>query len=160
MWPLREGTEEGNKIRRQRGWGTLELVGWAREPFYNPATNNLEWGTIARDEQGQEAINYNTRLLGRKGVISATLVTDPQIYASIQGAYQQTIAGFKYAEGHRYAEWRQGDKIAQYGLTGLVVGGGAALAAKSGFLAKFWKLLLIPLLAVGAVIKKLVGSKE
>ena len=64
---IRRRSEEDNKIRRQNGWGTIEVVGWAREPFYNPVSNNLEWATIVQHSQGYKLVNYNTRLLGRNG---------------------------------------------------------------------------------------------
>jgi uncharacterized membrane-anchored protein len=54
--------------------------------------------------------------------------------------------------------------VAEYGLAALV-GGVAAkklglLAALGVFLLKFWKLLLIGLVAIGALISKLAGRKK
>jgi len=62
---------------------------------------------------------------------------------------------FAYKSGGKYAEFRQGDKVAKYGLTALVVGGGVALAAKSGLLGKLFKPILVGLLVVGSALKKL-----
>lgn len=155
---LREATKQGNKIRKQRGWGTLEIAGWVQKPFYNTETNNLEWGTRAIASEGGESINYNTRFLGRKGVMSVTLVTGPEDFELVRSDYQTALSGFNYTSGNRYAEWRSGDKIAEYGLAGLVVGGGAALAAKTGFLAKFWKVLIIPFVLLAGFVKKLFGG--
>ena len=152
---MQAGNEASNEVRRERGWETIDLIGWAKEPFYNPQTNNLEWATLLRDESGEQIVNYNTRILGRKGVMAVTLVASPDELESILVGYQQAIGTYTYTSGNRYAEWTKGDKIAQYGLTGLVVGGGAALAAKTGLLAKFWKLLLIPIIAVGAFFKRI-----
>lgn len=157
---MKAANKEGNKLRKERGWETIDLTGWAKKPFYNSATNNLEWATELVDEQGFKTVNYNTRLLGRKGVMAVTLVGDPVELAGIQDQYQGLLGQFAYTEGHRYAEWRSGDKIAQYGLTGLVVGGGAAIAAKSGFLAKFWKILIIPFIAVASLFKKITGGSK
>ena len=67
------GTEEANKIRRQRGWGTIDVVGWERMPFYDANTNNLTWAITGSSEEGN-SVNYSTRLLGRRGVINADLV--------------------------------------------------------------------------------------
>ena len=151
---MKEANKAGNEMRRERGWETIDLIGWAKEPFYNPQTNNLEWATLLSDESGEQIVNYNTRLLGRKGVMAVTLVTTPEELDSILVGYQQALGTYTYTTGHKYAEWTKGDKIAQYGLTGLVVGGSAALAAKTGLLAKFWKLLLIPIIAIGAFFKR------
>jgi uncharacterized membrane-anchored protein len=41
METMQAGNEAGNRERERRGWETIELVGWKREPFYDPRTNNL-----------------------------------------------------------------------------------------------------------------------
>ena len=46
--------------------------------------------------------------------------------------YQNLIADFNYKEGKTYAEYQKGDRIAEYGLKGLMIGGGAFAAAKLG----------------------------
>ncbi|MBC2603702.1 DUF2167 domain-containing protein [Puniceicoccus vermicola] len=152
---IRAANQEANKMRVARGWPELHVVGWAVRPNYNPQTNNLEWATRVSANDGEDSINYNTRLLGRKGVMAVTLVTGVDAFSGVKTSYEQSLAGFSFVKGERYAEWKSGDKIAQYGLTGLVVGGGAAIAAKTGLLAKFWKILIIPFLAIGAFIKKI-----
>jgi uncharacterized membrane-anchored protein len=32
---IREGTEQANEIRREKGWPTMEVVGWEQAPFYD-----------------------------------------------------------------------------------------------------------------------------
>ena len=51
------------------------------------------------------------------------------------------LTGFRYKKGSRYAEWRSGDKVAAYGLTGLIAGGGTVAVAKTGLLAKLGAML-------------------
>ena len=74
---LRQGNDAANQQRRQRGWAPLELAGWQVEPAYEDATHHLVWALRVRSEGG-ESINYNTRILGRTGVMSANLVVDPK----------------------------------------------------------------------------------
>jgi len=153
---FREGTEHGNKMRAERGIPTLELVGWETPPAYNPSTHNLEWATRLRSADGSIAINHNIRLLGREGVMRVVVVGDPADLAEAADVTQEMlVAGYSYNQGKTYAEFKKGDKIAEYGLMGLIAGGAGVVAAKSGLLAKFWKLLLIPIVAVGAWVKKL-----
>jgi DNA-directed RNA polymerase beta' subunit len=45
-------------------------------------------------------------------------------------------------------------------LTALVAGGAGAIAAKTGLLAKAWKLILVGIAAVGAWLKKLFGGDK
>ena len=154
MESMIENEELANRQRQEMGYDTLSVTGWAMPPQYNERTHNLEWATILLSGSGSQVVNLNTRLLGREGVMKVTLVCDPvQLEATIP-AYQSMLESYRFQEGRRYAEYRQGDKIAKYGLTGLVVGGGAAVLAKTGLLKRIFKPLLVGLLALGAFIKK------
>jgi len=155
---LREGTEAGNELRKEQGWATLELVGWERPPFYDPQSNDLTWATRGRSE-GAESVNWSTRLLGRQGCMNVDLVLDAGALPTILPQFEALLAGFRFNEGMRYAEFRPGDKVATYGLTALVAGGAGALAAKTGLLAKFWKLIVVGAVAVAGAFKKLFGGR-
>lgn len=157
---MKAGNVEANKIRKQQGLETMELEGWAMPPRYNEASRNLEWALRLRNENGSITVNQNTRLLGRHGVMRVTLVCDPEQLDVIQSEYQRHLSNFQYTQGNTYAEYRQGDKLAKMGLSALVVGGGLAVAAKSGLLQKLIKPLLIGLAALGAGISKLFGRKK
>jgi uncharacterized membrane-anchored protein len=74
---IREGTEASNEERKKRGWPAITIVGWHTPPFYNRETNNLEW-CIKGESEGHTVVNYNTRILGRLGVMSAQLMVDPE----------------------------------------------------------------------------------
>lgn len=160
--------ESDNAARRTKGWPTLELVGWEKPPFYDPQTHNLIWATRIRDggpgARGVETINYNSRILGRGGVMSANLIIAPDLLTKELPKYNEILGGYTFLPGQKYAEWRAGDKVAAYGLTALVAGGAAGLAAKSGLLAKFGKLIIAGVVALfagaSAVVKKLFGRRE
>lgn len=151
---IQEAQKRGNEARRAKGWSELQVLGWFSPPKYNEATHNLEWATRNMSE-GHEGINYNTRLLGRQGVMEVTLVAGPEQMQEVLPVYQQLLGGYAYKEGNRYAEYKQGDKIATYGLAALAAGGATVLAAKTGLLAKFWKVLVLGGAALLAGIKKL-----
>lgn len=150
---IKEGQEHGNEARRQSGWPELHILGWFTEPRYNERTQNLEWATRNQSE-GQEGINFNTRLLGRKGVMEVVLVGSPEKMPEILPVYEELLQGYSYKEGHRYAEWRKGDKVAAYGLAALAAGGATVMASKAGLLAKFWKVLVVAGLACAGLVKK------
>ncbi len=163
---MQENTKYGNEERRKRGWPEIELVGWVVEPNYNPQTNNLEWATTLRSVSG-DSVNHNTRLLGRHGVMRVILACDPGQMQSILPTFRKLLEGFSYVEGKRYAEYVEGDKIAEYGLIALVAGGAGAVAAKAGlfavigkFLAKAGKLIIVGVVAVGGFIAKLFGRNK
>jgi uncharacterized membrane-anchored protein len=155
---LREGNERGNEERRERGWATLEILGWEVKPHYDEATHNLEWATKGRSTDSGDVINHNTRLLGRHGVMSATLVVDPEALATALPVFKDSLKGFEYKSGERYAEYVSGDKVAEYGLAALVAGGAGVVAAKTGLLGKLWKVLVGAAVLVAGFFKKLFGG--
>jgi uncharacterized membrane-anchored protein len=152
---VRRGTEEGNRVRKRRGWGTLTVEGWATKPFYDRATNNLTWAITAHDSEGGRTVNHSVRLLGRGGVMHADLVTTPEQLAALVPTFNTMIGGYTYSSGFKYAEWRSGDKVAAYGLTALVAGGAGVALVKSGLLVKFWKLIVIGFAALVGALKRL-----
>lgn len=156
---LKAGTEASNKERQRRGWPTLRIVGWEQKPHYDEATHNLEWA-IRGESEGGLLVNYNTRVLGRGGVMRVTLVTDPATLSATLPKFKTVLAGFDFQQGQKYAEFRQGDKIAQYGLSALVVGGASAVAVKSGALKWLWKVGVVAVLAALAFFKKLFGRRK
>ena len=52
------------------------------------------------------------------------------------------LTDYRFNSGDSYADWRPGDKVAEYGLTGLIVGGAVAAAVKTGLFKGLWKVLL------------------
>ena len=155
---MRESQKEGNKERAKRGWNTLELTGWTAPPHYDAKSNNLEWGTRLKSSSGSENVNYNSRLLGRTGVMSATFVGDEAAMTEAMTVYRTILEGHTFVAGQKYAEFRSGDKVAKYGLTALITGGAAAVALKSGLLGKFWKLIVLAVAGGAAGLRKLFGK--
>lgn len=166
MASMRENQDSANEHRKKQGWDEMKLQGWATAPHYDEKTHNLTWAiklSSSQDDYKSVWINESIRLLGRGGYMNVTLVADPDEYAAASQATATLLAGnFNYVQGQRYAEWKQGDKIAAVGLAALVVGGGAAVAAKMGLLSKFGallakmgKLVIVAIAAIGAGIVKL-----
>jgi uncharacterized membrane-anchored protein len=159
---ITEGTEDYNEYRMEKGYPPLQVLGWKREPYYDPQTNNLSWSILGASE-GEQFVNHNINLLGRRGFMSVTILCDvDKLDAAIDEVNDILENDFRYLEGERYHEFVEGDKIAEYGLAGLVLAGAGAGAVKLGlfaqlgkFLAKIWKFLLIGLVAIWAAIKKL-----
>ncbi len=167
---IKEGEEETNKARRKEGYTGLTAIGWEIPPRYNETTHNLEWAIKLRSDEGRVSINHRTKLLGREGVMDAILVTGEGDLLTVLPTFASCLAGYQYKSGQKYAEYRQGDKLAKYGLTALVVGGGAAVAAKMGFfgliaakLGKLIKPIILGIVALfaafGKYFKRLFGVK-
>jgi uncharacterized membrane-anchored protein len=153
----RDGVDADND--RREGPPT-KVVGWQVAPKYDEATHNLEWA-ITFETAGEQYVNHNVRILGRKGIMKVVLVEDMDELAATLPKFRAALATFKFDSGESYGEYRPGDKIAKYGLTALVAGGAALGAAKLGLFAKlgfvfkkFFKFIFIAIIAIGASIKK------
>ncbi len=158
---IKEGTAAGNEDRKRAGHPPIEVIGWDLPPHYDEATHNLEWA-VRGSCAGELILNYNTRLLGRKGVMEVVLIVDPENLQKTLPTYRNLLAGYSFQTGENYAEFRPGDKIAKYGLGALIVGGAAVGAAKLGLFAwlavllkKAGKLVILAFVAIVAFFKKL-----
>ncbi|MEA3180060.1 MAG: hypothetical protein QOI59_3583 [Gammaproteobacteria bacterium] len=164
---LQENTESSNEQRKSRGWSELHLVDWATPPVYNTTTKRLEWATILDSKEGGRAVNFSTKILGRRGYTSVIMVTDPVNLQTAESGLDNVLTGYAFNSGETYADWRSGDKVAKYGLAALIVGGVAAVAAKkglfsvlAGFLAAAWKFIMIGVVAAVAWLRKLFAKKQ
>jgi uncharacterized membrane-anchored protein len=152
---MKEGQKKANQELTKRGMPTLEVLGWHTPPFYNQETNNLEWAIRVASQGGGETINYKTKLLGRRGVMDVVLVCNAEQLATVVPEHQKLLKGYNFTKEESYASFSHGDKVAEYGLTGLIVGGGLLVAAKSGLLAKLWKPIAVGLVAIAAFFKRI-----
>jgi len=164
---LKESDEAENEERKKLGMEAIYTAGWAVPPHYDERTKRLEWGTRLRSASGRENVNYTSRLLGRTGVMRAILVADVATLAQDTADFQTALNDFSYVSGEKYAEFKQGDRVAQFGLAALVLGGAAAVATKKGFwtalvafFGAFWKLIAGAAVAGWAGFKALFKKKE
>ena len=173
---IKEGTEKENEFRKEKGIPAIHADGWTEPPHYERAVHHLIWGIRGKDDGGKIAsINFYTRVLGRRGYIALNLMDDPETIdaAKVDGLALLRATTFK--QGSRYEDFDKGkDKVAEYGLAALVLGGAGAAAlklAKIGLLAKFGgkliailiaakKLVVLFLVGIGAWFKKMFGSKR
>ena len=73
---IKEANVEINKERTKRGWPALTVSGWQTPPRYDAATHRLEWA-VRGESAGQTVANFNTRMLGRSGVMRVVLAAPP-----------------------------------------------------------------------------------
>lgn len=163
---LREGQIAANEERAKQGMEPLTVSGWAVTPHYDPATHNLEYGIALSSPSGTN-VNYHLRMLGRRGVMDAALITSADTLQSDLAAFRTANAGFSYQSGEDYASYKDGDKVSEYGLAALVTGGAAAAALKTGLFAgllkgllAFWKIIALGFVAAFASIRKFFGGGD
>lgn len=168
---LQEGTEHENEERRSRGWRVIHVTGWAIPPAYNTQTKRLEWATDLQADDNAQGVNFFTKILGRRGFTTVVLVTSPASTAASVADLDKVLSGYQFKSDASYASWRPGDKVAEYGLAGLIVGGAAAAAAKTGLFkglfkvilagaAAMWKLIVAGVAVIAGGIKSLFRRKS
>lgn len=162
---IRKGNEEGNLQRKALGLPTSKLIGWAQKPFYDQKNKKLHWAKEFKFEGSEtNTLNYEIRVLGRQGVLSMNIISDMTKLKDVNADVNKIIGSTNFNQGNTYAEFNEDtDKIAEYGIAGLIAGGILAktgLLAKIGiFLLKFIKPLIVGVIALFAFIgKKLFGK--
>lgn len=161
---MQEQINEANPEREKAGYGTLKLVGWAVPPRYDAGNNKLYWAKeLEFNGQSGHVLNYGIRVLGRHGYLSLNAVSGMGELPLVRTGMEKLLPMAEFEQGARYADHNpKTDKIAAYGVATLIGGGLAAKAglfAKLGLIfAKFWKLLLIGVVALGGVVKKFFGG--
>ena len=162
---MQAGMEEENARRRKAGFGTMALVGWAEPPHYDAAAHKLYWAKDLTFEGGdRHTLNYNIRILGRRGVLVLNAVASMDQLSAIRQEAAGLLAAVEFNEGHRYADYLPGkDKAAAYGVAGLILG---ATAAKAGLFKALWlgilafkKFIIVGLIALIPVLKRLFVRK-
>lgn len=145
---IQEEMKESNPERIRLGYEPITLVGWASKPYYDKDKKILHWAKEAKfGESPNNTLNYNLRVLGRKGVFMLNAVAPMKQLPEVKANIDNVIGSVKFKEGHTYADFIPDvDNVAAWTIGGLVAG---KILAKTGFfivLLKFWKVIA---LAVG-----------
>lgn len=163
---MQEDTEQANEKRQELGYEPLSLVGWARPPHYDSAAKKLFWAKeLQFGDEGESTLNYNVRILGRKGVLVMNAVSAMSQLPEVEARMDQVLAFSDFKDGYRYSDYDSGiDKVAGYGLAALI---GGKVAAKAGLLAKlggllvaFKKLIFVGIAAVGGFFAKMFKRRK
>lgn len=159
---LQEESVEENKIRKEGGFGAIQIVGWASTPFYDEKRKILHWAKELKFEgQSSNTLNYNIRILGRKGVIVLNAIATMRELPLVKRDLESVMAALSFSKGNRYEDFDSGtDEVAAWTIGGLVAG---KILAKTGFLAvllKFWKIIAVVVLGGASALWKRFRKKK
>lgn len=163
---MQEDTRSSNEYRTQEGYPTIELVGWAASPYYDAENKKLHWAKELKfGDYEFHTLNYNIRVLGRKGYLELNVIGDMQVLPAVNAQIKNILPAVQFNEGYRYQDFDSNiDKVAVYGIGGLIAGkvlAKAGLLAKLGLvLVKFWKVIVVALIAGTAGLRKIFGKKD
>lgn len=162
---IQRASRERSREHERQGYPAIEVVGWAAEPSYQPATHRILWARELRVGDNEEStLNYDVRVLGRRGVLSMNAVASMSKLETVEQALATLLPVVEFDQGNRYEDFDPGrDSLAAYGLGGLVAG---KLAAKVGLfkgllalLLAAKKLLVLAVIAVVAGLKRVLSAK-
>ena len=148
---MQESVQAGNERRTKDGYEAIELLSWGEPPHYDADTHKVYWAKRLRFGASKVVtLNYNVRALGRKGVLVLNAVANDDQLKVVADGSKQILTKTEFTAGNRYEDFSSssGDKVAAYGIAGLIAGG---VLLKTGF----FKLLLVfikPILIGGAVV--------
>lgn len=157
-----DATIEGNAERIKNNYDPITLVGWASPPYYDSNKKVLHWAKELKfGDLTTHTLNYNMRILGRKGIFLINAVADMRELPLIKRNVNAILSSVTFDEGSKYSDFNpELDEVAAYTVGGLVAG---KVLAKAGFfvvLAKFWKFILFGLIAFGGFIMKFFKKSE
>lgn len=141
---------ETNNERTKQGYDAIHILGWAAKPYYDKNRKILHWAK--KIQFGNEALadeeltlNYEVRMLGRKGVLSMNAVGTMYQLDSINKHIPDVLNIATFNDGYAYKDFNPSvDKVAAYTIGGLIAG---KLIAKTGLLILLLKNIKLILLA-------------
>jgi uncharacterized membrane-anchored protein len=147
---MQKDTETANEERSKAGYEPIKLIGWAAKPFYDEKNKVLHWAKeIKFGEAESNTLNYNVRVLGRKGVIVLNAVASMTELLEVEKSITPVLSSFSYADGNKYSDFNPDiDEVAAWTIGGLVAGKVLAKIGVLAFLLKYIKLIGIAVVAL------------
>lgn len=148
---MKKEAADANPDRIRQGYPSVEIIGWASSPFYDEQTKKLHWAKELKfGEDSLNTLNYSVRILGRKGYINMNVIGQMDILPEVKKDIDVILASAEFKEGNKYSDFNPDiDKVAAYGIGGLIAG---KVLAKAGFFAglmKFGKFIIFGIVALG-----------
>jgi len=161
MEEMQEDTKKANQERLKQGYPPIDLLGWASEPYYDEDTKKLHWAKALKfGDDSENTLNYNIRVLGRNGYLNLNAIGSMDVLPQFNRDVDLILANVNFNPGYQYADFNpRMDKVAAYGVGGLIAG---KVLTKVGFFAmlgKYWKLLVLAVISILAALKNKIFAK-
>ncbi|MFN8283817.1 MAG: DUF2167 domain-containing protein [Chitinophagales bacterium] len=163
MEDMKKDNVEENKTRVQMGYGKAVLLGWASKPFYDKDKKVLHWAKeIKFGDDSLNTLNYNIRYLCRKGVLVVNAIAGINQLNMVKQNLPNIMQSVEFKSGEKYSDFNPSiDKVAAYGIGGLVAGKVLAKAGVFVFLLKYLKIIIVAVVAFfGKIWSMITGKKK
>ena len=160
---MQKDANDVNPERVKLGYPELHLVGWAATPFYDQENKKLHWAKELQFGDNEiNTLNYNIRVLGREGYLNLNVIADIDALPIVKKDVNQIIESVSFNKGNTYADFDESfDKVAAYGIGGLIAGKVLAKVGAFALILKFWKFIALGAVALFSAFKnKIFGRKE
>ncbi len=129
---MQKGASDSNPDRVKNGFPTIELRGWAEPPHYDAEAKTLYWAERFKfGNNAEDTLNFKIRALGREGVLQLNVVDSIEHLENARKLAPKLLTMASFRPGSTYADFSSGtDKVAEYGIAGLIAGG---VLLKAGF---------------------------
>lgn len=148
---IRKDEVEENKQRKMQGYDPSYFIGWASKPYYDKEHKVLHWAKelkFGTDSSGNNTLNYEIRLLGRKGVLSMNAISRMSELPLVKQDINKVLGMASFTDGNAYKDFDSNvDNVAAWTIGGLVAG---KVLAKAGILALILKNIKLVVLAIAA----------
>ncbi len=160
---LQKGEKEENDQRVKTGYDPAYLIGWAAKPFYDNDRKILHWAKEIKfgDSAEVNTLNYNVRVLGRKGVLILNAVANMSELPLVQQHVNDVLGIVQFNEGYKYEQFdSKVDDVAAWTIGGLVAGKVLAKVGIFAILAKFGKVIILGLIAAGGAVWRFITGRK
>lgn len=159
---MKEGQTKANEERAKLGLETMDVIGWAAKPYYDKEKKMLYWAKEFKvSGQEENSLNYDIRILGRKGVLTLSAIATMNQLDSVSKRSDQVLSMVEFNPGNKYSDFdSKTDEIAAWTIGGLVAG---KILAKAGFFAlilKNIKLIVLGIVAFGGGIWRFITGRR
>ncbi len=161
MKEMQEDSDAENQEREAQGYEPIHFIGWAAQPSYDHDRKVLYWAKeIQFGDDEVNTLNYNIRILGRKGVLVMNAIASMPNLSLVEADLPEVLNTVEFNQGYAYHDFNPDfDEVAAWSIGGLVAG---KVLAKAGFfvvLLKFWKVIALAVAgAAGTFWKKFKGE--
>lgn len=118
---ISDRAQRQNEDRMIHNLPPISSVHWKLPPLFDAKTHTIEWAVQVKTRSA-EVINHTICLLGRQGVLDATVVEPYQVGTDL-APLKEVMKNITFKPGQLYTDYQKGDTVANIGLAELIAGG-------------------------------------